>query len=116
MSHDSQVSDPLSRAIGEFREELLFWIDAELSRLRREQAENLVIQEELATAGASPLKDEALSPVANPRQRLDALARLLDHRLKQAKTAGERKGGAGQGANSRAEDHTPEPSRLEGCR
>jgi hypothetical protein len=148
MSNQAESADFLSRAIGEFREELLLWIDTELARLQeREQEENLVV-EEVSTApksirsgprggshlgsqtncdGASPGRPDFLSgmerptlrncerftdrnsrdeitglPVAftepetdpepqapplNPRQRLDALARLLDHRLKQVEGA-----------------------------
>jgi hypothetical protein len=140
MSHDSEVSDPLSREISEFREELLLWIDTELIRLReRDHGDDLVMEEEPAAAsgsqfGASSSRlgvsrgspnipsgmawqeprtrervadrdsvvETAIPPVAlpelqtdpepppppsNPRQRLDALARLLDHRLKQGQAA-----------------------------
>jgi hypothetical protein len=166
MSHDIEVSDPLSWAIGEFREELLLWIDIELVRLReREQAEDLMREEEPAAASGSQFSTsssrlgasrvspyfqpgmtreeprtrqrladrdsvvetarppvvlpelqtdpEPRTPLANPRQRLDALARLLDHRLKQAQGAAETSRGAGKGPNTGVEDDTPQPSRLE---
>ena len=38
MSHEIEVSDPLLSAIGEFRKELLLWIDTELARLREQSA------------------------------------------------------------------------------
>jgi len=102
MSQEFEVSDPLSRAIGEFRKELLLWIDTELVRLREpEQADDLVIEEEL------PIDPEPRPPLSNPRQRLDALARLLDHRLKQAQEAAAPSGGAGNGRNTGVEDDTP---------
>ena len=51
MSREIEESDPISSAIGEFRDELLFWIDSELVRLReRVQVDDSVIEEELATA------------------------------------------------------------------
>jgi hypothetical protein len=42
--------------------------------------------------------------LANPRQRLDALARLLDHRLKQAQETAGTSGGTDKGTNTRADD------------
>jgi hypothetical protein len=106
MSHDSEVSDALSWAIGEFREELLLWIDTELSRLReQEPAEKAARRPVIPPEPKSALEPRA--PVSNPRQRLDALARLLDHRLKQARGASESSRGADQEPNKGAEDHTP---------
>ena len=47
MTRDIEFQDPLSWAIGEFREELLLWIDTELVRLQeREPADDSVIEEE----------------------------------------------------------------------
>jgi hypothetical protein len=165
MSHENEVSNPLSWAIGEFREELLLWIDTELVRLG-EQADDSVRGEEQAASRESHLSaassrlgarrgsprfqsgtavqesrtrervvdrdsavETARQPVArpelqanpdpqpapsNPRQRLDALARLLDHRLKQAQGAAETTGGAGKGPSTGVEEDAPEPSRLDG--
>ncbi len=159
MSHDIEVSDPLLRAIGEFREELLLWIDTELVRLReREPAEALVMEEEAAATGSEsgssssrhgastgsphfrsgmawqepPTRERVVdrdsvvetarppvalpelqtdpepgSPFSNSRRRLDALARSLDHRLKQAQGAAEPSSSAGKRSNSVAEDDTP---------
>ena len=47
------------------------------------------------------------SSVSNPRQRLDALARLLDHRLKQAQGTSEVSGTAGEGTSNDAADDVP---------
>jgi hypothetical protein len=160
MSREIEVSDPLSWAIGEFREELLLWIDTELVRLQEpEQVDHPVMEEELAVARESHFSgsssrhgvsrgspffksgiarqeprtrervvdreelvvETARPPVAlpeldtdpeprpslsNPRQRLDALARLLDHRLKQAQGTAETNGGTGKGTNTGADDDT----------
>jgi hypothetical protein len=162
MSGEIEDSDPLSSAISEFRNELLFWIDSELLRLReRAPVDDPVMEEELATRmresnfigsrgrlgvsqGASicqPGTARAESPscervvdrkdlvaetarppvdlpeprtdaeprpsVSNPRQRLDALARLLDHRLKQAQGTGEVSSSTGKGTGTGAVDDAP---------
>ena len=162
MSREIEESDPLSSAIGEFRDELLFWIDSELVRLReRAQLDDSVIEEELAAAardfnssGSSTRvgvthggpysqagiarsesrscdrvvdrKDQIAetarpavalpelqsdsdlrSSVSNPRQRLDALARLLDHRLKQAQGSAEVSSTADKGTSTGAVDDVP---------
>ena len=163
MTRDIDVSDPLSWAIGEFREELLLWIDTELVRLQK-QIDDSVIDEELSESqfngsssriGATrespfprtgiargeqrtrervverydpavetlkppvpqrqPRTDpESPLPVSNPRQRLDALARLLDQRLKQAQGTAETNGGTSTGGNTGADNDNPSPSGLEG--
>jgi hypothetical protein len=148
MNDDTEVSDPLSRAIAEFREELVVWINTELGRLQQwDEDENLVLEDGSAAPVSTGSSQEAGSgvgsrasrlwarlvradppsamgwephrngqrvavgdaakesgwssatvpgpetepkPQASPldsRQRLDALARLLDHRLKQAQGA-----------------------------
>jgi len=160
MSYDIKLSDPLSCAIGELREELLLWIDAELVRLGEgEQAEDQVKEQERVAAGGSqfgaassrlglsrgsphfpssiawqeprtcervadrdPMVESTRPPIAlpeqqtdpelrpplsNPRQRLDALARLLDHRLEQARGTAETSSGAGQGPKTGVEDGSP---------
>jgi hypothetical protein len=167
MSPDTEVPDRLLSAIGEFREEVLLWIDSELVRLReREQAENRRLEQRLAPAtgshfsasngrlGASPERpslqsgtgpreprsletardrepaaENARQPLdvpepetdpkppgtgSNPRQRLDALARLLDHRLRQAQGEAATRTGAGNGRDTGLEDEPPEPCRREG--
>src|SRR5437868_6248465 len=53
MSHDADEPDFLSRAIGEFREEFLLWIDAELVRLREREPEASLVMKEGSAAPAS---------------------------------------------------------------
>jgi hypothetical protein len=97
MNREIEASDPLAWAIGKFREELLLWIDTELDRLQeREQAADSVMEGQLL--GASDLRP----PLSNPRQRLDALARLLDDRLKQVQRTAEMSGGAANGNRTAA--------------
>jgi hypothetical protein len=116
MSEKIDAPDALLSAIADFRMELLDWIDTELARLREhEPAEEWLIQEERAGAKGSACSGsssrhavrngtpETQPPAANPRQRLDALARLLDHRLKHAQEAAEANGGTG-GFSARVEN------------
>jgi len=160
MSREIEVSDPISSAIGEFREELLLWIDTELARLRKQaDVDDSAMTEDRATTSyaqssrsssrvgvrtgspffqsgiarqqpqthecivgrESPAVEESVRPpvtlpaletdpeqrppVSNPRQRLDALARLLDHRLKQAQGTAETNGATGEGTSSGADHH-----------
>jgi hypothetical protein len=102
---ESGAADPLARAIGELREELLSWIDAELSRLQELQREEDRSMEGMSGVRGSWPDDrgssqgvdgssisvrgpgmdlEPGSTPCDPGERLDALARRLDHRLKQA--------------------------------
>jgi hypothetical protein len=165
MSSDADEPDLLSRAIGEFREGFLLWIDAELVRLRERESEESLVMEEGSAApsssrsglgGGSPLGSRASRPAARPgrpdlpaeigwqtprnrgkaagrdsvaetawppvappgpesdpepqpppsdsRQRLDALARLLDHRLKRAQGAAGTMNGAAGGTSQGVED------------
>src|SRR5437764_15486888 len=53
MSHDADEPDFLSRAIGEFREEFLLWIDAELVRLHEREQEASLVMEEGSAAPSS---------------------------------------------------------------
>ncbi|MFI5457474.1 MAG: hypothetical protein ACHRXM_18685 [Isosphaerales bacterium] len=155
MSHDAEVLGSQSRAIADFREEILLWIDTALVRLReREQEESLVMEEKSAPAaltrlsmergsqtqsrarrpgvslggtelepvmrwegtrntgeiaGPDSLSDPARPPIVAPRPeagtkskslpldsltRLDALARLLDQRLKVSQEAASNSYGA----------------------
>ncbi len=79
MSDDGEVSDPFSRAIVGFREEVLLWIDTALARLRQAEQDEGVVTEERS--------EDALN-------RLDALARLLDRRLKLSAGAASTSAGA----------------------
>jgi hypothetical protein len=142
MNRESDVSDQLSSAIGEFRKELLDWIDTELVRLLERESVDSVSEEERSLCQSSSLrinlgatrgrplpqsgierqeshareriidhKDvaaetmrqpdrlrerptdlEARKLTSDPRERLDALARLLDKRIKQAESSAETTG------------------------
>ncbi|SRR5579883_1891473 len=95
MSQGTELADSLARAIGEFREELLARIDTELARLHGpapEEGRSVGLPEPETSVPPQPQADPG-----NPRQRLDALARLLDHRLKQVEGAPGTTGGRSQG-------------------
>jgi len=162
MNHDAEVLDPQSRAIANFREEILLWIDTALVRLReREQEESLATEKRSARAastrsgmergsqtrsppsrpgarlggavlepvmrsegsrnteeiaGPNSLGDPSRPPIATPGpetrpesksppldslKRLDALARLLDQRLKVSQeAASDSSGASGEGGGS----------------
>ena len=159
MGPEAGSADSLARAIEDLREELLSWIDAELSRLQGLEQEAMSRRPGSIRSGPrSPLQplppaagdgagtstaddvpgmrsessrnrgwladrdpnaDNTEPPLAapgsgkdpetqaaplNPLQRLDALARLLDHRLKQAEGAG-RDTARGRGKWMRDEPH-----------
>jgi hypothetical protein len=96
MSHDAEVPDSLSRTIAAFREEVLGWIDTTLIRLRERQQEETMAKEQ--KPAPPPFTRVLMEPEAQPKstgtgngsvsqspdslKRLDALARLLDKRLK----------------------------------
>ncbi len=108
MSGDADVVDSLSRAIADFREKVVVWIDGTLVRLReREQEERLAAQEKSAPAALASLRIDRGSPtgstetVTQPQsppmdslKRLDALARVLDRRLKVSEEAAPNSSGA----------------------
>ncbi len=79
MSVDEEGADPLIGAIGEFREELIQWIDTQLAQLRERDARLAV---PAIANGQSTIA--AAEPVAggDARHRLDALARQLNERLR----------------------------------
>ena len=171
MSQGTEAADSLSRAIGEFRTELLVWIDTELARLQGgDQEESPVVEERATTPGsigadrsggsypgtrthseasrpggpdllsgrgretprdgemfaegslkaeipgpalAVPGSETDLHPQAdplNPRQRLEALSRLLDHRLKQVDGAARTSCGATTGRSPEIPDEPPSQS------
>ena len=105
MRHEAMESDSLSRAIGDFRDQLVSWIDTELAHLREREREESLVMKEHEPAGPPPsyavseTGSGAHTPSLNPRQRLDALARLLDHRLKRSL-------GAGNPSQDGAPEHT----------
>jgi len=73
MSDDAEVLDPLSRAIVEFREEILLWIDTALVRLReREQVESVAMEERSAPAASTRWGMDSGSQTHSPTRRLGA--------------------------------------------
>jgi hypothetical protein len=124
MSDNEVGADPLVTAIGEFRQELVGWIDTLLGSIRQRHARTASRSPEQAaplqgpvkryesrgdsgveTAGGSPQREEnrtsAADPPAkgDPRHRLDALARQLGERLKSSEAA--------RGGSERAESEVP---------
>jgi hypothetical protein len=125
MSHGVEPADPLARAIAEFRNEFLLWIDREVARAQGpeflaemgpqppREAERFADRMAHAEISGAPVAGtgEETEPQpqdgpGNPRHRLDALARLLDHRLKQVEGAAE----ASRGPISRRSQETPDES------
>jgi hypothetical protein len=101
MASDPEVNDPLLRAIAELRSDVNLLIDEQLAYVK-DRLEDLVTSRALR---AAPVAVQVAVPVAvpvavasvpeppeetsrartlDPRQRLDALAKHLDHRLRQA--------------------------------
>jgi hypothetical protein len=161
MNDEVEVSDLLASAINQLREELLLWIDTELTRLN-EHLSAAVAEEQLATSPASQRPTSASvrgasndvlrtrtriahradpsrqsdvdhEPAANldslavapqeeltdrgpqlpapsPRERLDALARMLDRRLKVAARTEETERRASERADRNLDAVTPAPS------
>lgn len=116
MSDPIVPPDRLTQAIGEFREELLGWIDDEIGRLRERPRDLTIERAPIATRGVlvetappSVAPTEPRTGAANPRERFDALARLLDDRLKQARGADESNGGDGVGRTERGNPQSSRP-------
>src|SRR3954447_24061742 len=86
MSQEDRPDDLLLRAIGEIRSELLGWIDERLESLREQQAAADAAAFAPARAPPEPAAPRAEPPAvasgADPRKRLDALARQLGERLR----------------------------------
>ena len=73
MSDGAEVLDSLSRAIVEFREEVLLWIDTELVSLRkREQDESVAMEERSAPATLTRWGLESGTQTHSPIRRLVA--------------------------------------------
>ncbi len=102
MSEEQRRSEPLIRAIGDMRSELLGWIDERLEMLRRPEGSEAPAP--VASPPAEDLRESAPTPRMVPetpcgpdvcdesigrptaddaRRRLDNLARQLDERLRQ---------------------------------
>lgn len=85
---DEEEADPLFRAIGEFRRELMQWIDQQVECLQGQQD----VLEAVARAESPPLpspRAEAsqAAPTGDARTRLDTLARQLSDRLRGGEVA-----------------------------
>jgi hypothetical protein len=128
-SPEHEGPDRLALAIRAFREDVLLWIDTELARLRqwdpvgtppaadsvaRASASGFGVRQPREGSPLGPLiETEPSVPVSNPRQRLDALARMLDDRLRQAEAdTGPRRGTASENQADTRTD-APLPPRRE---
>ena len=93
MSNDDPVMDSLSRAIAEFRDEVVLRIDTALKRLRErngqesQSMDGWSVPTKVTRAGTEVVKRSVEANAGSPSSpldslgRLDALARLLDERL-----------------------------------
>jgi hypothetical protein len=90
MPSDHEVSDPFLRSIAELRVELNTLIDEQVAYVK-ERVEEPVVPRVLRTVPVmsvtEPPEEVATVRSLDPRQRLDALAKHLDHRLRLANTA-----------------------------
>jgi hypothetical protein len=130
MSQDEGGADLLLQAIGEFRQELIQWIDSQLGLLREREARLTASPPETVSAilvpatrpepraqsvpasrakiapqGASPAVTAEMSPSADARHRLDTLARQLGERLRLS--GGSRRGPERTDRDGPAEDQRP---------
>jgi hypothetical protein len=78
------------------------------TRLRVVDREDLVVEPVRPPVALPELQteNEPRSPLSNPRQRLDALARSLDQKLKHAHGTAETSGGTRKGTKTGADDDT----------
>jgi hypothetical protein len=87
MSSEPDVSDSLLRTIAELRAEVNLLIDEQVAYVK-ERVEEPIAPRVLRTAPvatvAEPPKDAAKPRSLDPKSRLDALAKHLDHRLRLA--------------------------------
>jgi hypothetical protein len=137
MGDEAGSTDSLTRAIDGFRRELLLWIDTELARLQAlEQDERAdpsrmgsgISRDREGSADRNSDAEMARSPVTLPAsgadletqaaplnscQRLDALARLLDRRLKEVEGAAP---AASQGAIGGRSNGLRDESNSDPCR
>jgi hypothetical protein len=104
MSEGGKGTDPLLKAIAEFREELIQWIDAQLVILRQREPDQGNSSANSDHAESRPVTQELIesSPAADSRQRLNALARQLKDRLRHS--GGSRGGGERGERTGQAED------------
>jgi len=87
MSSDLEVNDSLLRTIAELRSEVNHLIDEQVAYVKERVEEPVsprVLRAAPAASATEPPKDVAKVRSLDPRQRLDALAKHLDHRLRLA--------------------------------
>jgi hypothetical protein len=91
MSGNPEDNDALLRTIAELRSEVNHLIDEQVAYVK-ERVEQPVSPRVLRAAAVAsvtePSRDAAKDRSLDPRQRLDALARHLDHRLRLANVPG----------------------------
>jgi hypothetical protein len=100
MSSDPELDDSLVRTLAELRRELNHLIDEQVSYLKERQEEPISARAAMprpapaVVAAPSPPEppDDARARGLDPRQRLDALAKHLDHRRRQANGTGPERG------------------------
>jgi hypothetical protein len=103
-------TDPLLSALADLRTDLNRWLDAELQRLSesgpssvsaqamlpevntvatrpapKARDESTVIVKTATAAGTDPVNPEPMQQADDPRQRLDALAKHLDRRMRRSR-------------------------------
>jgi hypothetical protein len=87
MPSDVEVNDPLLRSIAELRAELNGLIDEQVAYVKErveEPAPPRVLRAAPAMNVTEPVEEVPRVRALDPRQRLDALAKHLDHRLRLA--------------------------------
>ncbi len=87
MSSDIEVNDSLLRTIAELRSEVKHLIDEQVAYVKErveEPASPRVLRAAPAASVTEPTQDITKARSLDPRQRLDALAKHLDHRLRLA--------------------------------
>ena len=83
MAQDEEGADPLLEAIGEFRLELMHWIDRRMRCLQEQEGESEpVVGAERLPPRSSPAEPPQAIPDGDARSRLDTLARHLSDRLR----------------------------------
>jgi hypothetical protein len=87
MAGDLEDDDPLLRAIAELRTEVNQLIDEQVSYVK-DRVEEQPVHRPFRLAPVSTATEPSAEPAKvrtlDPRERLDALAKHLDHRLRQA--------------------------------
>jgi hypothetical protein len=83
MAQDEDGADPLLEAIGEFRLELMHWIDRRMRCLQEQESQTEpVLGAERISPRSSPAEPPQAIPDGDARSRLDTLARHQSDRLR----------------------------------